>query len=339
MIRPYPARMLRRVPRPTFGPLAGRRSRARARQAAPAALAKLGGPQAAGWRLGEPFEGRGDTNVFAVEAGDCSPALLKATGSQQGRLQLERQVEALTALHQDPRLGPWAQLVPRTLGVGDVDGLYFVLESRLPGADSRRLPEPERERVIPMALETLAELYARTRTVAAMDTATVDRWVREPAAQVRAVVRGTHRDAVDALAARLVAELSGRTLARAWAHGDYNQTNVLVDRGRVSGVVDWTEAEPDGLVGADVVTLLVFQRILAGTELGPVLLEWLADPSPVAGVVAAMQRAGAGEELDVRTILLLSWLRHVGGNLSHSTRYAANPIWMHRNVRTVLAGI
>jgi hypothetical protein len=107
----------------------------------------------------------------------------------------------------------------------------------------------------------------------------------------------------------------------------------------VSGVVDWTEAEPDGLVGADVVTLLVFQRILAGTELGPVLLEWLADPRPVAGVVAAMQRAGAGEELDVRTMLLLSWLRHVGGNLAHSTRYAANPIWMHRNVRTVLAGI
>ena len=67
--------------------------------AAPAALARLGGPHAAGWRLGEPFEGRGDTNVFAVEAGDCSPALLKATGSRQGRLQLERQVQVLTALH------------------------------------------------------------------------------------------------------------------------------------------------------------------------------------------------------------------------------------------------
>ena len=32
-------------------------------------------------------------------------------------------------------------------------------------------------------------------------------------------------------------------------------------------------------------------------------------------------------------MLLLSWLRHVGGNLADSTRYAANPIWMHRNVR------
>ena len=123
------------------------------------------------------------------------------------------------------------------------------------------------------------------------------------------------------------------------AHGDFDERDVLVENSRVSGVVDWTEAEPDGLVGADAVTLLMFERILAGTELGPVLLEWLADPSPVAGVLCAVQRDGAGAEVDVPTMLLLSWLRHVGGNLAHSTRYAANPIWMHRNVRTVLAGL
>ena len=331
--------MLRRVPRPTFGPLVGRRSRAHARRSAPEALARLGGPQAAGWRLGEPFDGRGDTNVFAVQADGGSPALLKATDSTQGRLQLERQVRVVAALHADPRLGPWVRLVPRTLGVGDVDGLHFVLESRLPGADCRRLPEAERCRVIPMALETIGELAARTCSVVPVDAATLDRWVREPASHVRGVVRGAHRAALDTVEARLVAELSGRPVARAWAHGDFNQTNVLVENGRVSGVVDWTEAESDGLVGADAVTLLMFERIFAGTELGPVLLEWLADPSPVAGVLRAMQRDGAGAEVDVRTTLLLSWLRHVGGNLAHSTRYAANPIWMHRNVRTVLAGL
>jgi hypothetical protein len=190
-----------------------------------------------------------------------------------------------------------------------------------------------------MALETITELQARTRSVVAVETGTLDRWIREPASHVRDVVRGTHRAALDTAAARLVEALSGRAVARAWAHGDYNQTNVLLDGGRVSGVVDWTEAEPDGLVGADAVTLLLFERILAGTELGPVLLEWLADPSPVADAVDAMQCAGGGEKVDVRTLLLLSWLRHVGGNLAHSTRYAANPVWMHRNVRTVLAGL
>ena len=286
--------MLRKVPRPTFGPLAGRRSRAQARRSAPAALVRLGGPEAAGWRLGEPFEGRGDTNVFAVQADGGSPALLKATASRQGRLQLERQVRVLAALHDDARLGPWARLLPRTLACGEVEGMAFVLESRLPGSDSRRLPESERARVIPLALETIADLQARTRTVEPIDAATLDRWVREPAERVREVVRGTHRAALDVLQARLVAALSGRAVVRCWAHGDYNQTNVLFDGGQVSGVVDWTEAEPDGLAGADAVTLLMFERILAGTELGPVLLEWLADPSPVAGVVGEMQRSGPG---------------------------------------------
>jgi hypothetical protein len=38
-------------------------------------------------------------------------------------------------------------------------------------------------------------------------------------------------------------------------------------------------------------------------------------------------------------MLLLTWLRHVGGNLADSARYAANPLWMHRNVRAVLQGV
>ena len=341
--RPYPSPVLSMLPRPTFGPLAGRRSRALARRAAPAALARLAGG-AGGWRLGEPFPGRGDTCVFAVRDDAGSPALLKATGTRQGRRQLDHQVEVLAALHRDERLGPWARLVPRTLDVGDVDGVHFVLEARLPGADARSAPGPDRDRAVPMALAAIDELAARTGTVAPLDAATLDRWVRAPAAQVRAVVRGAHRDALDAVEAELVAALSGREAARAWAHGDYNRTNVLLapdgdGRTSVSGVVDWTEGERDGLVGADAVTLLLFEPILAGRELGPVVLERLADPGPVAEVVTAMQRRVGGPALPPRTMLLLTWLRHVGANLTDSTRYAANPVWMHRNVRAVLQGL
>jgi len=82
-----------------------------AQRAAPAALARLGEAVAGGWRLGEPFAGRGDTCVFAVRDDAGSPALLKAAGTRQGRHQLERQVEVLAALHADDRLGPWARLV------------------------------------------------------------------------------------------------------------------------------------------------------------------------------------------------------------------------------------
>jgi aminoglycoside phosphotransferase len=326
------------IPRPTFGPLAGRRSRALARRAAPAALARLAGGTGR-WRLGEPFPGRGDTSVFAVRDDAGSPALLKATGTRQGRRQLDRQVEVLAALHRDDRLGSWARLVPRTLDVGEVDGVHFVLEARLPGVDPRSAPAPDRARAVPMALAALDELAARTGTVAPLDECTVERWVRTPAAHVRAVVRGAHRAHLDRLEAELVAALSGREAARSWAHGDYNRTNVLLADGAISGIVDWTEGERDGLVGADAVTLLLFESILDGRELGPTVLEQLAAPGPVAEVVARMQRQFGGPELPIRAILLLTWLRHVGANLADSTRYAANPVWMHRNVRTVLQGL
>jgi hypothetical protein len=195
-----------------------------------------------------------------------------------------------------------------------------------------------------MALAAIDELAARTGTVAPLDAATLERGVRAPAAQVRAVVRGAHRDALDAVEAELVAALAGREAARAWAHGDYNRTNVLLGpdgdgRTSVSGVVDWTEGERDGLVGADAVTLLLFEAILAGRELGPVVLEQLADAGRVAEAVTRVQRLVGGPELPARAMLLLTWLRHVGGNLADSTRYAANPVWMHRNVRTVLQGL
>ena len=333
------AAVLRAIPRPTFGPLAGRRARALARGAAPGVLAGLG-PVAEGWRLAEAYPGHGDTCVFAVrdDAG-ASPALLKATATRQGRRQLQHQVDVLAALRADPRLGPWARLVPRTLHVAESDGVQVVVEQRLPGTDSRRAPEAVRARAVPMALAAMGELQERTGAVVALDAATVDRWVHRPAAHVRGVVRGAHRAALDRVEAELAEGLAGREAARAWAHGDYNRTNVLFDAGVVSGVVDWTEAEPDGLVGADAITLLVFELILVGQEMGPVLLRWLADPAPVAGPVAAMQRRVGGPELPIRTMLLLSWLRHVGGNLADSTRYATNPVWMRRNVRAVLAGV
>jgi aminoglycoside phosphotransferase len=326
--------LLRTVPRPTFGPLSGWRAQVAVRRAAPGALATLG---AHGWRLGERFHGRGDTVVLAVRDGAGGQALLKAAGSRQGRAQLDHQVRVLSALHADHRLGSWTRLLPRTLASGEVGGLHFVLESRLPGADLRAVaPGPARERVVDAAVAAITDLQARTAVVAPVDAATLEGWVHRPAAQVRRVTRGGHAAALDRLVAELVGDLAGRAVARSWMHGDYNATNVLVDGSRISGIVDWCEARQDGPVAADTATLLMWEEVLQGAELGPVLLRRLADPGRVGAAVGAVQRRMGGEPLAVRTVLLLGWLKHVAGNLVDSTRYAANPVWMHRNVRTVL---
>jgi hypothetical protein len=106
-------------------------------------LALLGGAPARDWRVGEPLAGRGYASVFAVHHGLDSPALLKATDTERGHAELQREVDALAALHADTRLDGWTDLLPRTLAVGDVGDVHFVLESRRPARTSvRSRPEP-----------------------------------------------------------------------------------------------------------------------------------------------------------------------------------------------------
>lgn len=85
--------------------------------------------------------------------------------------------------------------------------------------------------------------------------------------------------------------------------------------------------------------LLLWQNDARGAELGHQVLHRLARPGSLAEVVVEVQRRRGGEELDVRTALLLVWLRHLGANLAENDDYAANPVWMYRNVRAVLRGL
>ena len=126
----------------------------------------LGVTNAAGWRLGEPLDGRGYTSVFAVRHECVSPALLKATDTDRGCAELQREVDVLAALHSDPRLDGWTELIPRTLAVGDADGVHFVVESRLPGSDLRTVPVGvERNRMLNRAVDAVVELQSRTAAV------------------------------------------------------------------------------------------------------------------------------------------------------------------------------
>lgn len=332
--------MLRLLPRPTFGPLAARRARLLGRRAAPAALDLLGSTSDTDWRVGEPLDGRGYASVFAVHHGDDSPALLKATDTERGHAELQREVDALAALHADARLGSWARMLPRTLATGGVDDLHFVLESRLPGSDVlKQAAGAERDRLVDRALDAIGELQTRTATVAPIGDDDLDRWVRDPAGHLRAVLPARARSVLDRVEGELVDALRGRHVARGWVHGDFNAANVLADRGRISGIVDWDTAEPDGLIVVDATMMLLWSNDARGPELGHQVRHGLTGPRDLTEVVAEVRRRHGGEELDVRTAVLLVWLRHVGANLADDAGYAANPVWMHRNVRAVLRSL
>ncbi|MGH3794041.1 MAG: phosphotransferase [Pseudonocardiaceae bacterium] len=329
------------LPRPIVGPFAGLRHAGLLARVAPVALASLSEDGTRRWRVQGRLPGRSDTATGLIGPDQGTTALLKVAESASGRLELARQSAVLAAVHADDRLGAWRELVPRILGSGQSGASYYVVESRLPGHDGRGLlTDPAwRERFLVAAVATITDLHRRTAHPVLVDECVLDRWVRGPAARVGAVLPARHQLSLELLTDTVTTRLRGRRVAVGWRHGDYSPDNILLDAAaRVTGVVDWGQAEREGLLVADVITLLLATESEAGgQELGQVVRGWLAAASPVAqATLTAVQRGLDGDHIDARTMVLFGWLQMVSGNLAKSSRYAANPVWMRRNVYAVL---
>ncbi|MFI6604419.1 phosphotransferase family protein [Nonomuraea sp. NPDC050536] len=133
--------------------------------------------------------------------------------------------------------------LPEVLGYGEVDGLPALITRGIPGT--------------PMLADYhLWRHVARRRRVAA-DFAAAATWLgllqSAPTGPTRPVTMAA--EAVDRVAAkyrapdRLAAkleELAAVELPGTVSHGDYWLGNILVTRGRVTGVVDWEAGEVDG---------------------------------------------------------------------------------------------
>jgi hypothetical protein len=198
-----------------------------------------------------------------------------------------------------------------------------------------------RRSFVAAALGTIEDLHDRTAVPRIVDEASVTRWVRVPIARLRACVRHGERGPLDRLEAILVEELAGRRVSVGWVHGDFCPDNVLVEDGRVTGVVDWCQSDPDGIAVLDVVGLLVSTEWrVAHTELGRVVQQWSSDPEhPGHPVLVDAQRALGADVVEPRVLVLLSWLHHVSNNFAQSERYSTNPLWMHHNVVSVLRSL
>lgn len=334
--RPFPLGWLHG---PISGPLAAVRSSVLVRRTAPSAVAALLGGSHPAWQLEEQLRGGSDTAIVGVRGEDGSRCLLKVTRSRHGRAQLERQTATLAALHADPRLGPTRLLLPRVLATGEINRASWVLETRLGGDDGRvALTDPRHRGAFrDAALAAITELHRRTAVAVEVGDTGITRWVRRPAAVVLPVLRGADRATLDALVAALDLRLRGRRLADGWVHGDFTPDNVLWDPAQgVTGVVDWCQSDPDGLPVLDLVSfLLTFAAAVNRAELGTVVLRWIDDDVRHPSLDEA-QLVLDCDPLDPGTLALLAWLRHIATNIAKSPRYAANPVWMRRNVHAVL---
>ncbi|WP_345414747.1 phosphotransferase [Pseudonocardia xishanensis] len=303
------------------------------------AAAHLRLPEASAWQVRRRLAG-GSESVVAVIGPDDGPhgALLKASDTPRSRDGLAWQTEVLDRLHADERLGRLHALLPEVLGAGDVGESYCVIESLLPGESGlHALRDPERtETFVASATDAIERLHRCTGRIRVVGDAELRAWVHEPLDRVREIVPTVLRQETHWLAEHLDAALRGRRARVGWTHGDFGPVNLLADSdGRVTGIVDWCEARPDGLQVLDVVVMSQFCVVhgTGGPELGTLVQRWLADPPDQ---VRRAQRRLGGDPVDPRVLTTLGWLQHVAEVARKSARAAANPVWNRRNVRSPL---
>lgn len=290
-----------------------------------------------GWRCERVLRTVSDTTVVLVQTAEGMPATLKLAEPGPGAASLIREREILARLGSDERLGSWRRLLPVPLSWGNAGGTAYLLTSRLPGTDGGPLTPARAGHLTTAAFAAIAPLHTLEAAAGEIGSALLDDWVTGPVEQVRQAVR-RHRAAALAagrLAAVLWDTLAGAQVPLGWSHGDFHPGNLLVSRGEVSGIVDWDAAREHDLTATDLAFwLLTTPPPGRRWEFGTAVAQRLG--SPDCWTLAEARLLGDAAVALGHGLLLLTWLRHVAGNLAKSGRYAASPLWLHRNVLPVL---
>jgi Ser/Thr protein kinase RdoA (MazF antagonist) len=330
---------------------------ARAGPLLPAIVPTIPSPAGAGpsalWRVQRAERTQAGLVVFMLGPDDApATAVLKLAQTAEGVTCVRQQAQVLGALRADPRLGDWLSLLPRVLAAGSVGGRLYAVEQALPGQSALPvLADAARCRAMQAAASaTIAQLHCRTARTVVVDGRRRERWIDRPLRMVRRVYglhpRGSrYRAQIRCLQRELHAELDGRTLPVCWIHGDFWPGNVLVAADGVTptGIVDWDLAAADELPTHDLVHLLLSTRgLVQQRDLGEIvraLLEGEQWTAHERSLLDAAERALPGSVVGERAMVLLSWLRHITGNLAKSSRYRRNLLWLSRNVDAVLRSV
>jgi aminoglycoside phosphotransferase (APT) family kinase protein len=277
-----------------------------------------------------------DSAVVMVRDAAGDAGVLKVAATGKGIAGLRHEDAVLRTLRGDRQLGAWRDLLPAPLRYGDIDGGAYLLTSRLPGCDARALRPDWAPRLTRAAIEAIAPLHGLGRGVHTVDSRLLGQWVDEPAGLLREVVGDTRR--LDRLVRFLYAQLDHRWVTLGWTHGDFHPGNLLVEDGRVTGIVDWSQAREHDLGAIDIACwLLTVPGPGQRRELGARVAARLARPRCWSAEESRMlHRHMLGDPVSGQAILLLAWLRHVAGNLAKSERYATSPLWSRRNIHPVV---
>jgi Phosphotransferase enzyme family len=249
------------------------------------------------------------------------------------RHELAAQREALNTLRAAVRSSPEvAERIPSPIAHGKAGLGDWSLESRIAGTPSSAMPEGA---VLDECVDFLVTLHK------AVPDGSDERSITANADVVAGVCTKERASEVRGLAARLEQVLAD--LPRGFAHGDFWGGNLLVDTGRLVGVVDWAGGGPGRLPLLDLLHLHVSaSRWTRNVELGPTVVDEFL-PWAQAGADVTVQAYSQGLGLDfprpaLESLVLAYWLDRVAYEI-RTFRHRAEPAWVQQNVVEVLAAI
>ena len=292
--------------------------------------------------------------AFIPEDTNGRALVLKFTDSAVASAELATSSDIQEQLTADPRLSSWSSHIPQVLASGMVGTTTFAIEQYLSPRDGRAVADDPAatSALIADALAVIDDFHrvsARRRKVdAKVLGAIVDRPIDVLRANTSAGVFHCRARSIDRLAVWLRQSLLGLELEVGWTHGDFHLGNILIDDfgDHVVGVVDWGRAESDGLTVLDGFTLIVLERAKStGEEISSFVLELLRDVGlPLADrahfdVLGELQALLSRESsVDLRCLLMLTWLKHAANNLKNEDRTRSHGLWKLRTVDLVLYG-
>jgi aminoglycoside phosphotransferase (APT) family kinase protein len=246
------------------------------------------------------------------------------------RVQIAGQLEALRVLRRSDVPPPVAERVPWPLADGRSGLGDWSLERRLAGGRPGALPPALEEQCV----DFLVALHR-------CSPGSIDAFARERAELV-ADAAGREAGTLRALAQRLDGALS--PLPAGFGHGDFFLGNMLVEDGRLTGVVDWDAAGP---ARPPLVDLIHLRHLAAhptrDEDWGPSIVDHLLPWAHGGGdEVARGYCRRLGFEGDARTLEALAltyWLDRTAYQLRTHLHRRGQPRWLERNVVAVLQAV
>jgi hypothetical protein len=244
-----------------------------------------------------------------------------------GGHRLDAQRAALTMLAGEPD-SVIVRRTPALLAEGSFGLARWTLEQRLPG---RAAPHALDRSLLDECTDFAAALHG----IAARGEAST---AADQAETVAEVLPEEQANGLRALARRLDRDLAG--LPRGFAHGDFCTSNLLVENGRLAGVVDWEGAGAARLPLLDLLHLRLLCATRAGVYAwGDAVTRHLLPVRnrPVASTVAnALRDLALSPSVDeARALTAAYWLDRVSGQLAYVER-RRDTLWIERNVQQVV---